>query len=36
MNMKKFKVCYEEFAYVNADSMEEAEEKFRDDDYTYK
>lgn len=33
--MKKFKVNYTGFAYVKADSTEEAEEKFDDDDYLY-
>lgn len=34
--MAKYKVKYEGFAYVEADSHEEAEELFEDDDYTYK
>lgn len=32
---KKFKVPFSGFAYVNASSVEEAIEKFEDDDYTY-
>lgn len=32
----KYKVCYSGFAYIEADSMQEAEEMFEYDDFTYK
>lgn len=33
--MKKYKVSYTGFAYINAESKEEAEEKFDDDDCVF-
>ena len=34
--MAKYKVCYEGFAYVEADSEEEARELFDDEDFAYR
>lgn len=34
--MAKYKVCYEGFAYVEADSEEEARELFEDEDFAYR
>ena len=33
--MAKFKVAFKGFAFIEADSAEEAEEKFDDQDYVY-
>ncbi len=33
--MAKYKIEYEGFMYVEADSREEAEQKYFDDDYIY-
>ena len=34
--MAKYKVCYEGFAYVEADSEEEAKELFEDEEEVYR
>lgn len=33
--MAKYKVKFEGFAYIEADDVEEAEEKFDDEDYAF-